>query len=241
MYIPKNKIIPNLYTNGGEFVIEETQKDYKGFYYRLYSGDIYTGKTPNDTPSQKLSIISPSSEENIDYLFSTVALPIDGFIPDSDTYKEETIIDYGYLKKLDFNNLPTIELPTPYYPQPTEADYKLGEFQRYFCVKTNELIYTEVTKEQYEKFKNKDESVAWQYYIAFTLPWDISGKKEEVFKTNKNIVLITEQNIKRRGLQEFLRKNYLKFYEENLPQTPTQVSTQTTPPPPSPTRGTSSY
>ena len=104
--------------------------------------------------------------------------------------------------------------PTPFYPQPTKDNYKLGEFQRYFCVKANELKYTEVTKEQYEKFKNKDQSVAWQYYIAFTLPWDISGEKDKVYKTNRNIVLITEQNIKRRGLQEFLRKNYLKFYKE---------------------------
>ena len=232
MYIPKNKILPNLYTNGGEFVIEETQKDYKGFYYRLYNGNLYTGKTPNDTPSQKLIPKSPISEEDINYLFSTIALPIDGFIPESDTYKEETIIDYGYLKRLDFNNLPIKELPTPYYPQPTEADYKLGEFQRYFCVKSNELKYTEVTKEQYEKFIKKDSSVAWQYYIAFTLPWDISGEKEQVYKTNRNIVLITEQNIKRRGLQEFLRKNYLKFCKE----TPTTQITQQSSP-----RGSSSY
>ena len=63
-----------------------------------------------------------------------------------------------------------------------------------------ELRYIEVTKDQYEKFKNKDESVAWQYYTAFTLPWDITGNKEEVYKVNRNIVLITEQNIKRRGL-----------------------------------------
>ena len=232
MYIPKNKILPNLYTNGGEFVIEETQKDYKGFYYRLYNGNLYTGKTPNDTPSQKLIPKSPISEEDINYLFSTIALPIDGFIPESDTYKEETIIDYGYLKRLDFNNLPIKELPTPYYPQPTEADYKLGEFQRYFCVKSNELKYTEVTKEQYEKFIKKDSSVAWQYYIAFTFPWDITGNKEEVSKTNHNIVLITEQNIKRRGLQEFLRKNYLKFCKE----TPTTQITQQSSP-----RGSSSY
>ena len=34
---------------------------------------------------------------------------------------------------------------------------------------------------------NKHESVAWQYYIAFTLPWDILGEKEQVYKTNRNI------------------------------------------------------
>ena len=213
MYIPKNKILPNLYTNGGEFVIEETQENYKGYYYRLYNGDLYTGKTPNDKPNLKLTSTSLIIPKTSPLKYSSVYLAEDGFIPDSPTYSEDTIVNYSNLKGVNLRDLPKKEIPTPYFPQPTEADYKLGEFQRYFCVKSNELKYTEVTKEQYEKFKNKDESVAWQYYIAFTLPWDISGEKEQVYKTNRNIVLITEQNIKRRGLQEFLRKNYLKFYK----------------------------
>tara|TARA_Y100000401_G_C8314183_1_gene221498 strand:- start:35 stop:679 length:645 start_codon:yes stop_codon:yes gene_type:complete len=214
MYIPKNKIVPNLYTDGTKYVIEETNEKYEGYYYRLYNGDLYTGRNANVTPSFKLALIAATGSTSINQNINKaeIALPIDGFIRNED-YLEEAVIDYLVLKNTNFNDLPSIILPTPYYPQPTESDYKLGEFQRYFCVKSNELKYTEVTKEQYKKFKNKDKSVAWQYYIAFTLPWDISGEKEQVYKTNRNIVLITEQNIKRRGLQEFLRKNYLKFYK----------------------------
>lgn len=213
VYIPRNKILPNLYTNGGEYLIESTQKEYKGYYYRLYNGDIFTGRNPQDTPNEKLILKSPTPPPQSKIQTSTIDLAYDGFKPDTPTYSAIDIVNYSNLKQLDFNNLPIKELPTPYYPQPTEDDYKLGEFQRYFCVKTNELKYTEVTKEQYEKFIKKDSNVSWQYYIAFTLPWDISGEKEQVYKTNRNIVLITEQNIKRRGLQEFLRKNYLKFYK----------------------------
>lgn len=237
-YIPKNKILPNLYTNGGEFIIEETQENYKGYYYKLYNGELYTGKNPNDKPNIKLINITPSPPPLNSSFNNTkkINIPEGGLIPNTETYSESTLLDYLSLKEIKRQNIKTQHLPSPYYPQPTEADYKLGEFQRYFCVKTNELKYTEVTKEQYEKFKNKDQSVAWQYYIAFTLPWSITGDKEEVSKTNRNIVLITEQNIKRRGLQEFLRNNYLKFCKE----TPTESSTSNTPSQSSP-RGSASY
>ena len=217
MYIPKNKILPNLYTGGDEYQIISSQKPYKGYYHKLYNGKLFTGKTPNDGFIEEIELISlPEENKKENKISSQVAI----FLYDSDPiinksqYNGGDVINYTLLKGESIINVQRGNLPSPYYPQPTEADYKLGEFQRYFCVKANELKYTEVTKEQYEKFKNKDQSVAWQYYIAFTLPWDISGEKEQVYKTNRNIVLITEQNIKRRGLQEFLRKNYLKFYKE---------------------------
>ena len=63
MYIPKNKIITNLYTNGlqinnpeGEkyFYIINTDIIYEGYYWKDYKGKFYTGKTPNDKPTQQL-------------------------------------------------------------------------------------------------------------------------------------------------------------------------------------------
>ena len=211
-YYPKNKIKTGLYTNGNEYSILESDKNYIGKYWSTSDGKFFTGLGPTDKPYLELIKYTENNPQSGDYIHPS---PKVSFIPDNLDEKDFNPKDnyfYTYLKGGNINKLTT--LPTPYYPQPTEADYKLGEFQRYFCVKANELKYTEVTKEQYEKFKNKDQSVAWQYYIAFTLPWDISGEKEQVYKTNRNIVLITEQNIKRRGLQEFLRKNYLKFYKE---------------------------
>jgi len=48
MYIPKNKILTDQYTNGGEYIIKSTEEDYIGFYHKLYTGEIFTGKTPNE-------------------------------------------------------------------------------------------------------------------------------------------------------------------------------------------------
>jgi hypothetical protein len=48
MYVPKNKIKPNLVTAGGEFSIPSNGQIYTGFYYTLYDGKSYTGKFPGD-------------------------------------------------------------------------------------------------------------------------------------------------------------------------------------------------
>jgi len=53
-YIPKNKIQTNLYTVGSEFVYADTKTIYTGYYYKLYNGKLYTGKTPNEPNSREI-------------------------------------------------------------------------------------------------------------------------------------------------------------------------------------------
>ena len=234
-YFPPNRIKTNLYTQGDEYIVESTGKKYKGYYWRTSSGNTYTGKTPNTPNPQSLikvkNKIPLKPLESFDERLG--AVQIQSLNSVDNRFVGRVNSTYSSLKRKKKGT--KLKTPSPYYPQPTEKEYKIGEFQRYFCVKSNELIYTEVTKEQYEKFTKKDKSVAWQYYITFTLPWSITGNKEEVSKTNRNIVLLVEQNLKRRGLQEFLRENYLKFYEETPTTTPTPSISQP------PTRGSSSY
>ena len=62
MYIPKNRIKTNLQTNGGEYIIKSTKKDYIGFYHELYNGTFFTGKTPNEQGIEEL-IHPPSLHE----------------------------------------------------------------------------------------------------------------------------------------------------------------------------------
>ena len=70
MYYPKSQITPNLYTNGGEYLVSSTLLPYQGFYYKLYNGTAFTGKTPNDGVPQLLisvsdSIPNPSQEYSV--------------------------------------------------------------------------------------------------------------------------------------------------------------------------------
>ena len=53
-YYPKSKIITNLYTNGGEYIIIETNQEYTGYYHKTYDGKFFTGKTPNDPPVNEI-------------------------------------------------------------------------------------------------------------------------------------------------------------------------------------------
>ena len=52
-YFPKSQVTTNLYSNQ-EFVILETQELYTGFYWKNSSGQFFTGKTPQDLPTQEL-------------------------------------------------------------------------------------------------------------------------------------------------------------------------------------------
>ena len=47
-YYPKSQIKTNLYTNGEELILSNTNEDYIGYYYEISNGDKFTGKYPND-------------------------------------------------------------------------------------------------------------------------------------------------------------------------------------------------
>jgi hypothetical protein len=133
---------------------------------------------------------------------------------------------YNSLKDINMDNI--LQIPTSYYPKPTQEDYNLGVFIRYFCVKINEDIFLEIDKKTYDALTNQKGDWLWQLYTPFQLLWTISGTKKYIEKTNFYMTLLQEKRLRRRGLQEFLRNNYLKFYPspyttENVVSTPTST------------------
>ena len=218
-YVPKNRIVTDLNTRGGEYRIIETQQEYAGFYYMLYNGEIYTGKNPNDSPNQKLEKIIPSEDryDNVEggNQVSEIAYPYDapyvgdGTLPEN----EKTLNEYLQLRGLEINNLPVKQIPPTYYPNPTDKEYQNGEFQRYFIKKVNEFQYTEINKENYEKMVNEDDDYLWQMYNSYYLTWQISGDRQKVRKTNRNVVDLMEQKYKMLGFSKYLKNNYLKYYK----------------------------
>jgi hypothetical protein len=220
MYIPKNRIITDLKTSLNEFVYKGTNIFYNGSYWKSYNGKFYTGKNPNDTPSQEIEptpimagdrdITSPSSQTSILFI-DYVETPSEGI-----TQSNLSIVgDYSILKKINLNNPEVKLLPSQYYPTPTQDDYNLGVFPRYFVVKVNENVYLEVNKDTYDSINNQSPDWAWELYTPFSILWTLTGERDTVFITNRNITQLTEQRLKRRGLQEFLKRNYLKFYKTN--------------------------
>jgi hypothetical protein len=215
-YIPKNKISTNLYSRNNDLVYKSNQKKYTGYYYKTYTGQYFTGKNPNDGVNDELVRVLPTDTDyNRNSLQSKIAFTDAPTIFDSlDTpgYSEEMIINYTALKNISLDESTYKHLPTSYYPNPTEDDYNLGVFTRYFCVKANEDIYLEISKDTYNALNNQKGDWLWELYTPFQFLWTISGEDKEVEKTNYNMTIIQEKRLKRRGLTQFLRNNYLKFY-----------------------------
>lgn len=203
MYIPKSKIITNLYTNGNEFVL--FNKEYVGFYYKTADGKFYTGKTPEDIPNYELKkyqtdIIGTINEENINFSV---------FVDKFDEFKSVNDIDnytYVWLKSIDINKIKYI--PLYYNNIPTQEDYDYGSFKRYFLKKYNLNEYIEVKKEDYEKIKNKDDNYLWELYYPFEIEWKLTGIKSQAFEINKNNV----ERLNFNGFKEFLDFNFIKYY-----------------------------
>jgi hypothetical protein len=79
--------------------------------------------------------------------------------------------------------------------------------------KINELIYIETDKDTYTKLVEQNPELYYEQYIPFSLPWDISGEKQQVYKTNKNIVerMMVKNRLPKFG--DYLKHNYLKYYK----------------------------
>jgi hypothetical protein len=199
-YYPKNRIETNLYTRGGEFSVTITGEEYKGYYYKLYNGTFFTGKTPNDKPNQELIPLIPQLVEESPVI---VTLSQDN---DLNLRKYVSLLETSPKDK---------RLPVPYYPKPTKQDYELGEIQRYFSKKVNEIIFIEISQIDFDNLIEQNSAYLWQYYTTFSIPWEISGIKDEVENINKKIVALAEFNNKVAGFGTYIIKTggFLKFYK----------------------------
>jgi hypothetical protein len=204
MYYPKSQIQSNLYTNGGEFILSTTKEDYKGNYYKVSSGKLYSGKNPTDKPN---ILLSPQEDKST--YDPTNILDLSNF-DNIISYYGATSNIYDLTKNIDTNQVRLIPSFNPTLP--TDQDKQNGQFNRYFCKKTNELKYLEIDKETYNQLQAKDPKIAWDLYEPASLLWVIKGNQEIVFNTNKTSVFKIEQNQRWNGFSQYFRENYLKYY-----------------------------
>jgi len=204
MYFPKSQITTNLYTNGKEYVYVGTDKEYIGYYFQTSNGKSYTGKNPNDPPVEEITTPIQTSNEDaeegaIGNYSQTVALYL---IPDV----------YAIASNIGLNATPP-KPPTQTISLPTEDNYKLGEYQRYFASKDNEVRYIEITQEEYTKFVNREPNVDYFLYTAFKLPWLISGNRSEVVNVNKKTVERVISNLTLSGFKSYFKNRYDQYFK----------------------------
>ena len=194
MYYPKSQISTPLYTNGDKFTLND--KDYIGNYWVNSQGNSYSGKSPQDPPN---NLLTPKST------------PTDLSVEPTISYYKSNPSYYNSQNKKFSEVAPSP--PIPSVTLPTEEDYQIGEFQRYFVKKRNELRYIEINSTTYENYVNKNQSVQWQLYMPMQISWILTGKLEDVYNINKNIVLLYQQQNKIYGFFESFKGKFTKYYK----------------------------
>jgi hypothetical protein len=196
MYYPKSQIKTNLFTNGSELANSITQEDYQGYYYEISTGQIYTGKNPQDGPN--ILLIPAEASE---YTFNdNQKTPPGEIIP---------------LQSPDYTptNVPTVRsIPVFNLTLPTDQDKVNGQFNRYFCKKNNEVKYLEISQDTYQQLQNKDSRIAWDLYTPVIVLWVIQGNQTQVFNSNKATVQAIETNAKWNGFTQYFQDKFLKYY-----------------------------
>jgi hypothetical protein len=196
MYYPKSQIKTNLYTSGKEYSLSTTKEEYIGYYYEISTGQQFTGKTPQDEPNIFLQLSDSYPNPTIE---------------NQSTTPEEIIS----LQSTDYipSNIPTIRLIPKFNPTtPTTQDQQQGQFNRYFCKKTNELKYLEIDKNTYQKLQNKDPKIAWDLYNPVQIIWLIQGNQEQIYNSNKGSVISIEQNKGWISFSQYFKDDFSKYY-----------------------------
>jgi len=209
-YYPKSQIKSELYTNGGEYTLfpppnNTNATPYVGYYYQTSNGTKFTGKTPQDGPSQVL------------YPINNKAISPDVNFTSPIIYNEFISFDninnqYSRIK----NSTPIPRIIPPFnLTFPTQNDYDLGVFSRYFCKKNNENKYLEIDQTTYQDLNSKKSTIAWDLYTPLTTLWYLTGDKNTVAKANKGLINLIEQNQKWYGFSHYLKDNFTQYYLES--------------------------
>jgi hypothetical protein len=199
-YYPLSQIKSNLYTKGNEYVISSTGIPYKGYYHTTSNNESFSGKTPTDYPVSLLN-------------------PVEIQIENNEVEFEEDIVNnkqsYWTIGNPNYQYGQNIEPKSPIstYVKPKQSDYELGEFERYFLSKTNEIKFLEVNKFTYNQYFNQNSNVAYQLYQPIKLSWELTGIEDEVYEVNYRTVERIQENLQLRGFVEYFRGRFDKFYK----------------------------
>lgn len=208
-YYPQTRIKTDLYTRGTAYALPDG-KPYTGRYYLLYDGTAYTGANPVVGTNEQLTPINTTS--------NSPTLGANPSIAGNVSYNSYNIAKSNNTIEKNASNLEEL---TPYYPIPTQSDYQLGYFTRYFAKNVTGPGYIlEISQNDYANVKNGTyNSIAILYEIA-TLLWQLTGPLNDkrlsqyqiqggVYDTNKRVT--EAKAIGFRGLVEYIGGDYTKF------------------------------
>lgn len=230
-YLPKHYIRTGQFAEPGNFITKTTGESYSGPYYQVATGQYFTGTNPQDSTTQELIPIgvletTPGTAPGQVSVAFNLDVPTyldpkslndlqesGGF--NYQVYQPTVVDAYTKVKNYTSQYYDSRILPYAVTPLPEEKDYRVGEYQRYFCKKTNEILYLELDQVQYNGIVQKNPKYFWEQYFAFTLPWTLTGNADEVYKTNQAIVLRKIKTLQLPMFDNYLRQDYLRYYRRS--------------------------
>ena len=205
MYYPKSQITTNLFTLGDEYVYVGTTQVYSGSYFKTSDGNAFTGKNPNNKPNNPIELSSINLND-----FQPFNTELEEFPNSYDIIND----DYYWAKGINQNEVtPIPKPPIQITPLPSPNEYSIGEIQRYFTSKINEIKYTEINETQYTSFINNEPTVLSSLYIAFQLPWVITGDRSNAYNVNMKTVNRVQKNFKLQGFKSYFKGRYDQLFQ----------------------------
>lgn len=203
MYYPASAITPNQYTSGDEYVIKSTKVNYVGYYFTTFDGKAFTGKKVGDTTNEELIARSYYDQTSPDYTFV------------GDKFYSQIL--KGTNKSIQ--DLPTYSVPRASVASPTNEDYQVGNFLRYFLKRINNDAIMEISKETFNDIK-QGRKYNSALYDTTSLKWYISGQLDTTISNGIitrgvkeiNFESTTQASLSFRGLNLFIT-DYTQFYK----------------------------
>lgn len=203
-YYPKSQIKTSLYTKGNEFIVSQTGDQYKGYYWGTSTGEFYSGKTPDDRPSNRLSPIS-SVDKNTLKVQQNVTQSIDEqnsyYIPDP---------SYNSAKNIPLNKQAPLS-PKQSIPVPSAEDYANGYIMRYFLKRNNGNQFIEISKADYLLYTIQSPTVQYELYAPSSLKWYIKGNSVDF--NNQSAVIQIENSMGWYGFSQYFKGKFNQFYK----------------------------
>jgi len=206
-YFPSSQVITGLKTNGRTYRLSTTKEPYSGVYWSTSMGQKFSGLGPNDPTTVLLENLPSDSPVNDSYdVFNITPKKSRWTISNNSGYK--------------LNATNAANPPQGIYPKPTEKNYELGQFIRYFLKHNSSNYYIEINKLLYTKYLRKDPTTQYPLYKNFKITWQLTGTLKEVESYNSNAVKYAQKNQDLPKFYQYFHNEFGRFYKfkpgENL-------------------------
>lgn len=209
-YYPLSRIKTDLYTRGNTYKLSDGTP-YTGRYHLLYDGTAYTGANPVVGTNKELIPIT-NSVNSLNDIATKPSIPY--ILATSTNNPTNTNLNKA------LNNQSLDEL-VPYYPIPSQSEYQIGYFNRYFAKNVSGPGYIiEIAKSTYASIKNGAYKNTSVLYETTNLLWQLTGPLKDtrisqyqiqggVYDTNKRVTEARSLNFI--GLVDYIGGDYTKF------------------------------